>query len=342
MLDARKHLAQRPPDHQLDQPADGCPGDRARADAFAIAQNGVRIGHARHFLEEMADVDDGDAGALQPADRLEQRLGFFGRKRTGRLVHDDQRGIRNERAGDFDDLPLADAETAHGDIERQIGMAQQRQRFAHALAFGADEAQARPLDAEHDVGLGVEMGSERQLLIDHRDAERPARRRRVDLALRPAKTHDAFVGPQRPRKDFHQRAFARAVFADQGMNLAPAHTHADAPQGPGGSEGLAHIGEFKQQIVGHGNASKGKRDEAKGKGRRERHAAHRLLSSAFCLIVSIADRRLRARSDRRCFPASPSPRRCRCAFPRPGPPMPGPPSARPDSPFGKDSALSGR
>ena len=100
----------------------------------------------------------------------------------------------------------------------------------HALRFCNDSAaidgagdSAGKLPSEKNVLGDVEMGNEREILKDHRNAEAPRIARRGDLH-RPALVEERpGVGPIGPAQHLHEGRLARAVLAEQHVDLAGAY-----------------------------------------------------------------------------------------------------------------------
>ena len=102
----------------------------------------------------------------------------------GRLVHDEDASVGADRLGDLDDLLLRHAER----LRQPIGIDARRRPARGALSNAA--AARRPIDTapavtalerQRDVLGDREIGKERRLLIDRRDAE-GTRRVRIDDA----------------------------------------------------------------------------------------------------------------------------------------------------------------
>ena len=111
------------------------------------------------------------------------------------------------------------------------------------LVPAVDPAQPAGLGAQQDVFLRGEMEREIQLLIDHRHAlqARVVRiLRHVGLA---AELHRAGIGRVRAAEDFHQRALARAVFADERVHLAGRDLERHAAQSARGAEAFLDAGQ---------------------------------------------------------------------------------------------------
>ena len=87
------------------------------------------------------------------------------------------------------------------------------------------------------------MKREIELLIDHRDALQ-ARVVRAGRSVRAAADfHHPFIGLVRTAEHLHQRALARAVFADEGVNFAGGDLQRHAAQRAGGAEAFLDSGQ---------------------------------------------------------------------------------------------------
>ena len=174
-------------------------------------------------------------------------LGVVFGKRTGRLVEDDDAGTRDKGPSHLDQLLGAHAQVADLGLGPDVGMFEKREGIGNQFAVlaAADEPGPNPFLTEHDVGLDGQIGREGELLIDHGNAARPriARAsRRVGLARQ---GHRARIGPVRPGEDFHQRALAGAVLADQGADFARFNAERDAVERPRGPERLGDVSHFQ-------------------------------------------------------------------------------------------------
>ena len=114
----------------------------------------------------------------------------------------------------------------------------------------AEEAAARDLAAEEQVGGGVEVGGEREVLVDGLDAERAGLERRGDRH-RPALEEDlAGVGRLDARQALHERALAGAVVADERDDLARVDGEVRAAQRAHAAEPLDDAAGLEQGL-GH-------------------------------------------------------------------------------------------
>ena len=168
--------------------------------------------------------NEDDAGALVPelSQSREQTLDFRRRKRRGRLVEDDDAGAGEQHAGDLDQLLQADRKVAEP-RERVDVDAEPLQLLAGFADHPPPLHQAEPvggLRAEKHVLGHRQVRRDAEFLMHHGDAgcARVAHRSKPGL---PAVQHET-PGEIRVHAgdDLHQRAFARAVFADETMDLA--------------------------------------------------------------------------------------------------------------------------
>ena len=112
----REELVERAPDHQPDDLRRGELVGRARLDVTAVADDGDDVGELADLLEPVADVEDRHAAVAEPTDGGEETVDLVGRERGGRLVHDQQPRAGGERLRDLEQLPVGDAEPAHGRV----------------------------------------------------------------------------------------------------------------------------------------------------------------------------------------------------------------------------------
>jgi hypothetical protein len=140
-----------------------------------------------------------------------------------------------------------------GRFEGDGVVAQFRQRASgqFAAAPPPQPAAGGRLGAEKDVLLHAEVRGEVQFLINHRDAALPGVQwiaRHEGLAV---ELERAGVRLIRAAQDFHERALARAVFADERVNLARRHRERNVPQRRRRPERFADGGHL-QARGGHG------------------------------------------------------------------------------------------
>ena len=160
------------PDHLVDDALRVRLRDGFGGDVPAIAQHGDGVAQAEDFLHAMRDVEDGDAALLELGDELEEMFALGNRQRAGRLIHDDDAGVHADSGGDLHELLLAGAQLADGPIHVEVGF-----NFAeHGAGAGAhgtaiQPAGARRQGAEAQVFGDGEVGTERQFLMHHCDAE---------------------------------------------------------------------------------------------------------------------------------------------------------------------------
>ena len=248
----RRSRRRRAAGHHADERASRRAGYLAVSDSGAVAQDGETIGGARDFLERVRDVEDGGAGLGELADEREEAVGVGGAEAAGGLVeHEDAEALsgglgRREGASDLDELAVGQGQGGDGRAEIDAAIAEgagDGGARESGDGGGVQDAGAGGLDAEHDVGGDVEVRAEGELLVDHGEAAgsrvgRPTRapRRAVDF-------HDASVGRSDAREDAHERALARPVLAEDGVDFAWLRFEIDAGEGVGGTEREADAAE---------------------------------------------------------------------------------------------------
>src|SRR4030095_12600897 len=109
----------------------------------------------------------------------------------------------------------------------------------------AGRADPPRLAPDEDVFGDRQVRREAQFLMHEADAERLGLRRVLRIDLPPVEDYLAAVLPRDSGEDLHQRGFARAVFADQRMNLAAPRREVHPGERPRAGEGLRYPSHFK-------------------------------------------------------------------------------------------------
>ena len=122
---AREEVVRVAADHVLDDPGGVDVVGLGLGDEAAVAQDDDAVGDLERLFEVVGDVDDRDAVGGEVAHDAEEHLDLGRAERGGRLVHDQDAGVLGERAGDLDDLLLAEAQVA--DLRARV------QRLVEAL-----------------------------------------------------------------------------------------------------------------------------------------------------------------------------------------------------------------
>ena len=146
---------------------------RVGGDVVAVAHHGDRVAEREDLVEAVRDEDQGAALVAQAAGDGEQPLDLDAAEGGGRLVHDQQAGVERDGLGDLDDLLVGDREArAPGGAGRCATPSRSKRRSASAYiaARSMRRPRAERLAAHEDVLGDREVGEERRLLVDHRDA----------------------------------------------------------------------------------------------------------------------------------------------------------------------------
>ena len=152
------------------------------------------------------------------------------REAAGRLVHDEHLGRTKEGAGDLDHLLLGDGAGVDRGIEwhiRMIEFGEDAPRFFTA-GFAIDPTEARRLGTQEDILFDRKVRREIEFLVNHLDAA-AARMKWIARSI-PSAVEENFAGIWliRAAQDFHERAFARAVLADERVNFTRRYVERDA------------------------------------------------------------------------------------------------------------------
>ena len=206
----------------------------------AVAQHGHAVGEGEHLLEAVGDVEDGEALLAQAAQHGEQPLRLVAGQGRGGLVQDQHPRALEQRARDLDHLLLGHAQTTRRRLRMNVAAQRVEDLLGAALHAGAVHAEAARFPTQPDVGRRRKLRDQGQLLVDHADPQAPGGERVAEGEVLVAQPNAARVGYERARERLDERALARAVFAQQGVDLACAkvevHLVEGADAGPGFGE----------------------------------------------------------------------------------------------------------
>ncbi len=246
---SRVDVREFPPDHQTHQLAlrERC-GWHGGGYHRAFPQHRHAVGHGEDLLQPVRDEDQTAPALGKRAQDLEQTFALMRRQRRRGLVENDDPAVQRQRLGDLDHLALTDREVAHLRIERQSrALAQLRDQVTRLRAHSPPAQRAGHAEArQHDVFQHREIGRERRLLRDHRDAATDRLAGAGVAHLPPLQPDGAAIGLKMAGYDARKRRFAGAVGAHQGMDLARCKAESGTRQGRGGAEPLPYVFEREQ------------------------------------------------------------------------------------------------
>ena len=212
----------------------------------------MRSASAADLLEAVGDVNHADLLLAQARDDVEQPFDFAFGERRGRLVHQHDPGAAADGLRNLDDLLLGHAQGVDRAlrIDRRADPGEHRRRgLAPALPVNRPPGAAR-LQRQRDVLRHRQVGEERGLLVDRRDAQ-GAGGGGVDVRHVPARDAErSRVCPLGAGDDLDERRLARPVLPDERVDLAGPDVEGHPLQGADGAERLGD-GEGLEQR-GHG------------------------------------------------------------------------------------------
>ena len=192
-------------------------------DARAEAQHLDPVGHLEHLRHVVADEHDREALVADLADQVEHVARLDDAERGGRLVHEDDLLGPRHRAADRDALALAAGHVRDARARVLDLHAEALERLvaapAHLGLVEEPELAQEPgrvqLAAQEHVRGGVDLGREREVLVDRLDAEAARVLRRVDVDRLALEEDLPAVGRVDADERLDQRALAGAVVADR-------------------------------------------------------------------------------------------------------------------------------
>ena len=244
----REFRLQLPSDHQFDQPLAGQRGHRLGGDVFTVTHYRGAVADRENLIKPVAHVDDSKPLAAQVANDGEQLLHLAAAQRSGRFVHDEDAGVLRERLGDFNELLLRNGERTTGRFRIDVRV-ESAEKSSRRIVFVTlrDEAGACRFAAQENVLARTERWDKIELLVNDGDARarRIVRRRHAELC--PIDTNPSGIRAMRAGEHLDERAFARAVFAEQRVHFAAAQVELAAGDGPHAGKRFLDSLHFKQR-----------------------------------------------------------------------------------------------
>src|SRR5919199_1260374 len=230
---------------------------------LAQAQDLDAVGDLEDLGHVVADEHDGQALVAHPEDEVEHVAGLHHAERRRRLVHEHDLARPGHRAAHRDALALAAGHRGHRRGRVLQADAERRERLAGAAvhlglveeAEPAEQPAAHHLAAQEQVGRRVQLGGQREVLVDGLDAQRAGLERRVDGHRAPLEEDLPGVRLVHPGQRLDQRALARAVVADERHDLGRVHREARAAQRLHAAEALVDAAGLQQRLRHGGGAA---------------------------------------------------------------------------------------
>ena len=237
---ARANAAELALEHHLDEDLLGRLGTEKRARDAALAEHRDPVGAPEDVLHPVGDQHDRVPVGAEASERAEERRDLVLREHARRFVQDQDPGVGQQELEKLDLLLLPDGKSAHAglgiDLEPVAG-GKLPDAVADLTPF-RDQSQVR--EEERDV-LGHGEGRYQPKILEHHADRVPAGVvRRADAHRRPVHANLAAVGSVHAVEHLHERALARTVLAEEGMDLAPVDVEIDLLVGDDPGESFDH------------------------------------------------------------------------------------------------------
>src|SRR6266545_1750625 len=190
---------------------------------LAVLQQVDPVAHLEDLRVVVRDDDDRHVPAfLEVADQIEDERALLGPHRGERLVQQQDLGIRVDRAGHGDGLPLAAGQLGHLRVDGLDPYAHVVEVLPGALAHDAvvEQRPAHDLAVEEHVVVDGQLVDQREVLVDRVDAEGPGVVHGLEGHLLAVDEEPPRIRLLEPAEDLHQRRLAGAVVADEAEHFA--------------------------------------------------------------------------------------------------------------------------
>ena len=215
------------------------------ADVLTLAQDGAAVSHGHDLVELMRDEENGLALGCQIPHDLHQFVDLLRGQHGGGFVEDQDLVVPVEHLQNLGALLHT-----HGDILDQcvgihvqtILLAEGQHLFAGVLLL--QKAVFRRLGAHDDVVQHREAFHQLEVLVHHADAQGVGVVGILDGHHLTVLFDDALLRLVQAEQNTHQRGFARAVFAQQGVDLALFQLQGDVVVGDNTGEPFGDVQHF--------------------------------------------------------------------------------------------------
>ena len=221
----------------------------------ALADHHDPVGDLEGLLHDVRDDDDADALLRHLADHVEAAPRLLHAECGERLVEQHELAAPMDEAVELDRLALAAGQMLDLGAQRRDARAGIGERLSdHALhgllvEHGNAEHLARDLAPHEEIRDDIDIGAEREVLVDRLDPRRLGFRGSFGQELPAFEEHAAGGRLEPAGDDLDQRGFSGAVVAEQGDDLAPADREADALQRFDGAVFLADVVQHQQRLA---------------------------------------------------------------------------------------------
>src|SRR5215212_7735572 len=222
------HLAA---DHELDQIVRRRARRGHSGDVLAVLEDRDAVGDGEDLFQTVGDEDDRRAVVAQATEGREEKLHLTAVEGRGRLIHDEQRGPSHESLGNLDQLLIGEGKLARDRfrIDGDAEISECRGGAGGDLRVVDPTIRGRQTPKVYIFGDG-QMRAEAQLLMDGGGSAlfgSPWRQVIDDGAIERDLTG---VWLQHSGHKIDQRALARAVLADEAVDLRRANLELDVSQ----------------------------------------------------------------------------------------------------------------
>ena len=198
----------------------------------------------------MGDEYDAHAGGAQVADDLQQLVPLLLAQCRSRLVKDQDLGLIDQRGADLNDALQGRVEVLHRPADVQLHI-QLRQHLLRPACHGLLVQQPQRtlfLATDKDVLVGIEVRHQIDLLVDGVKPRRFALSGAFEAALCPVHKVPPEAGLIHAGNDLDEGGFARAVLADQRMDLSGTQVKINVREHPDPIELLADVLRLQEDL----------------------------------------------------------------------------------------------
>ena len=223
-----------------------------RAHVFALAQNGAAVCHCLDFCQLVGNEQNGLSLFFEGAHDFHQLVNFLGSQDGGGFVKNQNLIVPVQHFQNLTTLLHTNGNILNFGIRVHLqAIALRKLHHPAAGRLAVNHQAIHRLCTQDDVVQHREALHQLKVLVHHADVQGGCIVGAVDLNNLPVLFDDTGFRLIQAKQNAHQGGFSRAVFAQQGMNLAPAKLERYVIIGFDSGEFLGDVQHLNYIVVCH-------------------------------------------------------------------------------------------
>ena len=216
-----------------------------------LVEDGDAVRERHHLLHLVRNEEDRMPLLREVAHDAVKRLGFLWSENGGWFIKNQQPSTSVQHLDNFDALLFADGQFVNLAFRINVEVVTVAE-FLNLLMDFSEVQHRRTRQAEDDVLCHRVIADQHEMLKDHADALTDRLAGCAELHHLPPDANFALVRSVKSGNDAHEGGLARAILAEDRVNLTLAQVEVDVIVGKHSGKALGDLSEFKDGLDGSG------------------------------------------------------------------------------------------